>query len=230
MSRPRLGPDFARLLSATVSSNLGDGIRLTAGPLLVASLTQDPVPVAVAVFAQQLPWLLVALPAGAWLDRLDRRRVVMLFNLARAALVGAFTLVVATGTVSLAVLYVVLFLVGLAEVVADSASSALVPTVVHDDHLPRAYARPGAAFVVSNQLVGRRWARGCSPRAPRGPWVSKQPRSSWQPCCSLGSTDGPHPSPTRRRSGRPCAGTSAKACCGSGTRTRCACWRWCWRS
>ncbi len=117
-------------------------------------MTQDPVLVAMAVFAQQLPWLLVALPAGAWLDRLDRRRVVMLVDLARAALVGAFTFVAATGTVSRAVLYVVLFLVGVAEVVADNASSALVPTVVSDNHLPRAYARLGAAFLVSNQLVG----------------------------------------------------------------------------
>ncbi len=154
MSRLRLGPDFTRLLSATISSNLGDGIRLTAGPLLVASLTQDPVLVAMAVFAQQLPWLLIALPAGAYLDRLDRCRVVTAVNLARAALVGAFTVLLATGTLSLPLLYLVLFLVGVAEVVADNASSALVPTVVADEHLPRAYARLGAAFVVSNQLVG----------------------------------------------------------------------------
>lgn len=154
MSRLRLGPDFTRLLSATISSNLGDGIRLTAGPLLVASLTQDPVLVAMAVFAQQLPWLLIALPAGAYLDRLDRCRVVTAVNLARAALVGAFTVVLATGTLSLPLLYVVLFVVGVAEVVADNASSAMVPAVVADEHLPRAYARLGAAFVVSNQLVG----------------------------------------------------------------------------
>ena len=154
MSRLRLGGDFTRLLGATISSNLGDGIRLTAGPLLVASFTQDPVLVAMAVFAQQLPWLLITLPAGAWLDRLDRRRVVTAVNLARAVLVGAFTVALLTGALSLPLLYLVLFLVGIAEVVADNASSALVPTVVRDEHLPRAYARLGAAFVVSNQLVG----------------------------------------------------------------------------
>jgi len=56
-----------------------------AGPLLVASMTTNPALVAGAVFAQQLPWLLFALPAGAYVDRLDRRRLLVVVNLARGA-------------------------------------------------------------------------------------------------------------------------------------------------
>lgn len=154
MIRHRLGPDFARLLCANVASNLGDGVRLAAGPLLVVSVTEDPVLVGGAVFVQQLPWLLISLPVGAWVDRLDRRRVVLVVDVARTVVVGLFAAAVATGTVSLPLLYAVLFLVGLAEVIADNASSALVPAVVADEQLPRANARLGAAFVVGNQLAG----------------------------------------------------------------------------
>lgn len=150
----RPGSDFTRLLSANVTSNLGDGVRLAAGPLLVASVTEDPVLVGAAVFVQQLPWLLASLPVGAWVDRLDRRRVVLTVDVARAGVAGLLTVAIATGTASLPVLYVALFVIGLAEVVADNAASALVPTIVADEHLPRANARLGAAFVVGNQLVG----------------------------------------------------------------------------
>lgn len=150
----RLGPDFDRLLAANATSNLGDGVRLAAGPLLVASVTTDPVLVGAAVFVQQLPWLLASLPAGAWVDRLDRRRVVLGVDLARTVLATSLAAAVATGAVTVTLLYAVLFVIGLAEVVADSASSALVPAVVADEHLPRANARLSAAFTVGNQFTG----------------------------------------------------------------------------
>lgn len=58
MSRALRGTGFGRLWAANAVSNVGDGITLAAGPLLVASLTDNPVLVSLAVFAQQLPWLL----------------------------------------------------------------------------------------------------------------------------------------------------------------------------
>jgi hypothetical protein len=60
-----LGANLARLWAAGAISNLGDGVTIAAGPLLVASLTRDPALVAGAAFAQQLPWLLFSL-AGGW--------------------------------------------------------------------------------------------------------------------------------------------------------------------
>ena len=84
----RLGADFTRLWTASAVSNIGDGVTMVAGPLLVAALTTDPAAVAGAVFAQQLPWLLFALISGAWADRLDRRRLVVTVNLVRALAIG----------------------------------------------------------------------------------------------------------------------------------------------
>jgi len=152
--RYRLGPDFARLLAASATTNLGDGVRLAAGPLLVASVTEDPLLVAAAVWVQQMPWVLFSLPAGAWIDRLDRRRVVMVADLTRAVLAALLAAAIATDALGLVGLYAVLFAIGIAEVVADNATSALVPALVADEHLPRAYARLDAAFMVGNQFAG----------------------------------------------------------------------------
>jgi MFS family permease len=85
LGRVAPGPDFARLWAANTVSNLGDGITGVAGPLLVASLTDSPALVAGAAFAQQLPWLLFSLPGGAWVDRVDRRRLLVAVDLARGA-------------------------------------------------------------------------------------------------------------------------------------------------
>jgi len=53
----RLGTSFRWLLASTVVGNIGDGVALAAGPLLVASQTHDPLLVAAAAFVQRLPWL-----------------------------------------------------------------------------------------------------------------------------------------------------------------------------
>jgi hypothetical protein len=68
----RLGRSFRWLLASSWLTNLGDGITLAAGPLLVASQTRNPLAVAMAAFLQRLPWLLFGLYAGVLADRLDR--------------------------------------------------------------------------------------------------------------------------------------------------------------
>lgn len=155
LSRPApLGSNFLRLLSASAVSNASDGIRLAAGPLLVAARTNDPVLVGGAVFVQQVPWLLLSLPAGAFVDRLDRRRLVLAVNLLRALVAATLALAVAAGTAGIPLIYAVLFAVGVAEVRADNASSALVPAVVAPQQLARANARVTMTFFVGNQFLG----------------------------------------------------------------------------
>jgi MFS family permease len=111
---PRLGADFSKLWTASAVSNLGDGITMAAGPLLVASLTKDPAAVAGAVFVQQLPWLLFALFSGVWADRLDRRRLVVTVNLCRAAALGVLATATAAGLVTVPLVYAVFFVLGIA--------------------------------------------------------------------------------------------------------------------
>ncbi len=158
---PRLGADFRKLWTASAVSNLGDGVTMAAGPLLVASITTDPAAVAGAVFAQQLPWLLFALLSGAWADRLDRRRLVVTVNLIRAATLTILVATVAADTVTVPLVYAVFFVLGTGETLADTASSAFVPALVPPDRLPTANAWLGATFTVLNQFAAK----------PLGAWL-----------------------------------------------------------
>lgn len=150
----RLGAPFRWLVGSAFVSNLGDGLALAAGPLLVASLTDDARLVALAATLQWLPPLLFGLFAGAVTDRLDRRLIVVSVDLARAVVLGVLTAVIATGEVSIAVVLGALFLLGTAEVFADNASGTLVPTLVHRDDLAVANSRIQTAFLTMNQLAG----------------------------------------------------------------------------
>ena len=161
LTSARLGADFTKLWTAAAVSNIGDGVTMVAGPLLVATLTTDPAAVAGAVFAQQVPWLLFALASGAWADRLDRRRLVVTVNLVRAAALTVLTVAVAAGAVSVPLVYAVFFVLGTAETLADTAAAAFVPAIVPPAALPTANSLLGATFTVANQFVAK----------PLGAWL-----------------------------------------------------------
>jgi MFS family permease len=150
----RLGTGFRWLLAATWTSSLGDGIALAAGPLLVASQTRDPLLVAMAVLLQQLPWLLFGLHAGALADRLDRRAIVVTVDLFRVAVLAVLCLAIGTDRVSIAVVLVALFLLGTAEVLADNASSTLLPMLVGRADLGIGNARMLTGHLTLNQMAG----------------------------------------------------------------------------
>jgi MFS family permease len=149
----RLGRSFRWLLSATVINNVGDGIALAAGPLLVASQTRDPFLVSMALLSEYLPVLLFGVLAGAAADRFDRVRMVVVVNLARAGVLAVLVATIAGGTVNIAVVLVSLFVLGTAETFADSASSALLPGLVAREDLGIANARMQGAFLLTNQLL-----------------------------------------------------------------------------
>jgi predicted MFS family arabinose efflux permease len=150
----RLGVGFRWLLASSWSSNLGDGIALAAGPLLVASLTRDAFLVTLAATVQWLPPLLFGLVAGTVTDRLDRRLIVVSVDLARAAVLVVLTLAIATGDVSIAAVLCALFVLGTAEVFADNSSQTLLPMLVHRDDLATANSRLQTGFLTVNQLAG----------------------------------------------------------------------------
>ncbi|WP_024286092.1 MFS transporter [Cellulomonas sp. KRMCY2] len=150
----RLGVGFRWLLASSWISNLGDGIALAAGPLLVASLTADARLVALAATLQWLPPLLFGLFAGALADRLDRRLIVVTVDLVRAGFLAVLALTILTDRVSIAVVLATLFLVGTAEVFADSTSQTLLPMLVTRDDLAIANSRLQTGFITVNQLAG----------------------------------------------------------------------------
>jgi len=150
----RLGRAFRWLWASSIAGNLADGLLLAAAPLLVASLTSDPFAVAMAVFLQRLPWLLFGVLAGALVDRLDRRLISVVVDVARGLVVAGLAVAVAFDALSLPVIYATMFLLGSAETIADNAASAIVPDVVPSAALGVANSRLVGSMMVTNQLAG----------------------------------------------------------------------------
>jgi MFS family permease len=149
----RLGRSFRWLLSATVVNNIGDGVAISAGPLLVASQTRDPFLVSMALLSEYLPVLLFGVIGGAAADRFDRRRMVVVVNLGRAFVLVALVATILSGAVNIALVLIALFILGTAETFADSASSTLLPGLVAREDLGIANARMQGAFLLTNQLL-----------------------------------------------------------------------------
>jgi MFS family permease len=150
----RLGAGFRRLVTSSWVSNLGDGVALAAGPLLVASLTDDPGLVALAAAGRWIPQLLLSLPAGVLADRLDRRRMVVVADLVRTGMLAALAALLAAGAPPVGLVLAVLGLLSAAEVFADGASVTILPMIVDRDDLALANARLQTGFITVNQLVG----------------------------------------------------------------------------
>lgn len=149
----RLGRGFRWLLASAIVTNVGDGVAIAAGPLLVASLTRDPLLVSMALLASFLPALLFGFVAGAVADRMDRRRIVIGVNLVRAAILGLLAWTIVTGAVNIAIVLGGLFVLGTAEIFADVGSSSLLPRLVRRQDLGIANARMQGAHLLTNQLL-----------------------------------------------------------------------------
>lgn len=150
----RLGRSFRWLLASSWVTNLGDGITLAAGPLLVASETHSPLAVALAALLQRLPWLLFGLYAGVLADRLNRRTIVIVTGLVRAAILLLLTVSILTRHVDIPVVLTALFLFGVCEAFGDTTTTTLLPMLVGKPDLGLANSRALTGVIVWNQLAG----------------------------------------------------------------------------
>lgn len=150
----RLGRNFRSVLAAVTAMNLGDGVVVAAGPLLVASQTRDPFVVSLAVFCEYLPTLVFGTVAGVIADRVDRKRMTIVMNLGRSVALVILAAVILSGTVSIALILVMLLVLGTAETFADIGSTSLLPRLVPSAGLGLANARLQGSGLLTNQLVG----------------------------------------------------------------------------
>lgn len=148
-------PEFRLVFAAAVVSLLGTQISYVAIPLVaVSALHASPGQVGVLAMLSTVAFLLVGLPAGAWVDRLRRRPVMITADLARAALLGSVPLAWWIGELSLIQLYVVVFLTGVCTVFFDVASQSYLPHVVGRDRLTAANSALVSADAAGD-VVGR---------------------------------------------------------------------------
>jgi hypothetical protein len=150
----RLGRDFRWLLTSNWVTNLGDGITLAAGPLLVASQTRNPLAVAMAAFLQRLPWLMFGLYAGVLADRVSRRAIVIVTGLVRVTILILLIASILTRRVDTPVVLAALFLFGVNETFGETASATVLPMLVGPDDLGVANSRSFTGVIVWNQLAG----------------------------------------------------------------------------
>lgn len=172
-ARTPLGGRYWRLWTASVVSNLGDGVGAIAFPWLASAVTRNPVLIAVITVARLLPWLVFTLPAGVLTDRLDRRRIMVWADVARAALTALIGGVVLAGRQDLpspeelasgaavptnltvyGVLVGAVLLLGFAEVLRDNAAQTFLPALVRPEALERANGSLWGAEMVANSFVG----------------------------------------------------------------------------
>jgi MFS family permease len=158
-------PDFVKLWSAETVSQFGTQFTQLALPLVAIDVLEvSAFQVAALTTVEFLPFLLVSLPAGVWVDRLRRRPVLIAGDLTRALLIGSVPVAYWLDALTMGHLYVVGFLVGIATVFFDVAYQSYLPSLVERDQLidgnakleiSRAGAQlggPGLAGLVINAL------------------------------------------------------------------------------
>jgi MFS family permease len=129
-------PDFLKLWSAETVSQFGTQISLLALPLAAIDVVHaSAFEVAVLATAEYLPFLLVSLPAGVWVDRLRRRPILVAGDVARAGLLASVPIAYAFDALTIWQLYGVGFFVGIATVFFDVAYQSYLPSLVERNQL-----------------------------------------------------------------------------------------------
>ena len=150
----RLPRNFWRQFVASGVSNIGDGMVHAAAPLLTLTLTNDERLIAGVSFCAAIPWLVLSLPAGVYIDRFDRRKLMIAANVIRAVLFGLIAFSAATGTLSIWIFMAILIGVGCCEVIFDMSAQAFLPQIVPDHLLEKANGRLSSLELITNTFIG----------------------------------------------------------------------------
>jgi len=122
--------DFKVLLSSQGISSLGDGVNFTALPLLVLALTGSGFAMGIVGTLQTIPDLFVGMVAGALADRNDRKRMMFLADLGRAALTALIPISVAVGGPTMGVILLVAAPMSILRSFFLAGYTASMPTLV----------------------------------------------------------------------------------------------------
>jgi MFS family permease len=145
--------DFARFWAGQTVSNLGSSITLFALPLLVYELTGSAINLALTTAAQFVPHLLFGLFIGAWVDRLNRKRLMIVVDLLRAGAIGTIPLLAAFDALSVWWIYGTGFVMSTLTIFFDSSQFAAIPSLVSRRELVSANGRIQASFSAA-QVAG----------------------------------------------------------------------------
>jgi MFS family permease len=142
------------LWTSQVVSTVGMRVSTIAYPLLVLALTGSPAAAGVVAFAQTAPYLVLYLPAGAYVDRWDRRRTMLVCEAGRTLVLATVAISASLGVASVPLLAVLAFIEGSLFVFFDLCEGAALPRIVPAEQLPAAIAQ-NQARTQGADLVGQ---------------------------------------------------------------------------
>ena len=149
-----LGPDFSRIWSASLITNLVDGVLKLSAPLLAVSLTEDPILIGLLSALGLLPWLFFAIPIGAYVDRVDRRRALVQGNSLRGLIALSVAFAVYQEFITIWILLVCVFIFGICEVLVDTTSQSVLPQILDKSNFERGNSRLQISEVIVSQFAG----------------------------------------------------------------------------
>ena len=145
---------FARYWLSGFLADFGDGVRLAAFPLLATEFTRSATAVAAVTAVQGLPWLVLGAGLGVLVDRTDRRRLMVVVDLARAAIIAGLAAAILAHSAGLVLIYLTAFSTGVGSALRDTAAVTCVPRLVDTADLDRANAGVIAGQIIGNELAG----------------------------------------------------------------------------
>jgi MFS family permease len=149
-----LGPDFSRIWSASLITNLVDGVLKLSAPLLAVSLTEDPILIGLLSALGLLPWLFFAIPIGAYVDRVDRRRALVQGNSLRGLIALFVAFAVYQEFITIWILLACVFIFGICEVLVDTTSQSVLPQILDKSNFERGNSRLQISEVIVSQFAG----------------------------------------------------------------------------
>lgn len=151
-----LSPDFWRFWTGQVISVFGTSFTQFAVPLLIYKLTHSSINLALTIAFDMLPYLLFGLIIGAWVDRLDRKRLMIVVDLLSALVIGSIPLIDSLHHLSVWWIYGVGFVAATLFIFFSSGEFAAIPSLVGQDDLVTANGRIQASYfaaMVAGPLV-----------------------------------------------------------------------------
>ena len=145
--------DFSKFWAGQTVSNLGSSITLFALPLLVYELTGSAINLALTTAAQFIPHLAFGLFIGAWVDRLDRKKLMIVVDLLRAVVISTIPLLAAFDALSVWWIYGTGFVMSTLTIFFDSSQFAAIPSLVRKRELVNANGQIQASYSAA-QVAG----------------------------------------------------------------------------
>jgi MFS family permease len=145
--------DYMLLWSGQMVSSVGTRVSMLAFPLFVLAITHSPAQAGLIAALRGVPYALFILPAGALIDRWNRKRVMILCDMGRALALGSIPVALLLGHLTLVQLYIVSLVEGTLFTFFNLAETACLPHVASKEQLPAAAAQ-GMVIDSTSGMIG----------------------------------------------------------------------------